>query len=59
MYGCETWSLALGEEFRLKPFETRVLRKIFGPKKNEITGCWRKLHYEELHNLWSSPHYIA
>jgi hypothetical protein len=54
LYGCETWSLALREEHRLRVFENRVLRRIFGPKKDEVTGEWRKLHNEELYNLYSS-----
>jgi hypothetical protein len=58
MYGCETWSLALREEHRLRVFENRVLRRIFGPKRDEITGEWRKLHNEELHNLYSLPSII-
>jgi hypothetical protein len=49
--GCETWSLTLREEHRLRVFENRVLRKIFGPKRDEVTGEWRKLHNEELHSL--------
>jgi hypothetical protein len=53
LYGCETWSLTLREEHRL-----RVLRRIFGPKRDEVTGGWRKLHNEELHNLYSSPSII-
>jgi hypothetical protein len=53
LYGCETWSLALREEHRL-----RVLRRIFGPKRDEVTGEWRKLHIEELHYLYSSPSII-
>jgi hypothetical protein len=53
LYGCETWSLTLREEYRL-----RVLRRIFGPKGDEVTGGWRKLHNEELHNLYSSPNII-
>jgi hypothetical protein len=52
---CETWSLTLREEHRLRVFENRVLRKIFGPNRDEILGNWRKLHSEELHNLHSSP----
>jgi hypothetical protein len=52
--GCETWSLTLREEHRLRVFENRVLR-IFGPKGNEVIGGWRELHNEELHNLYSSP----
>jgi hypothetical protein len=56
LYGCETWSPTLREELRL--FENRVLRIIFGPKRDEVTGDWRKLHNEELHNLYSSPNII-
>jgi hypothetical protein len=55
LYGCETWSLTLREEHRLRAFENRALRRIFGPKIDEVTGDWRKLHNEELHNLYSSP----
>jgi hypothetical protein len=51
LHGCETWSLLLREEHRLRVFENRVLRRIFGPKWNEVTGEWRKLHSEELHML--------
>jgi hypothetical protein len=58
LYGCETWSLTLREEHRLRVFENRVLRIIFGPKRDELTGEWRKLHIEELHNLYSSPDII-
>jgi hypothetical protein len=58
LYGCETWSLALREEHRLSVFENRVLRVIFGPKRDEVTGEWRKLNNEELHNLYSSPDVI-
>ena len=46
LYGCETWSLTLREERRLMVFENRVLRKVFGPKRDEVTGEWRKLHNE-------------
>ena len=53
-YGCETWSLTLREEHRLRVFENKVLRKIFGAKKDEITGEWRKLHNAELHALYSN-----
>jgi hypothetical protein len=53
--GCETWSLTLKEEHRLKVFEKRMLRRIFGPKRDEVTGGWRKPHNEMLHNLSSSP----
>jgi len=48
LYGCETWSLTLREEHRLRAFENRVLRRVFGPKRDEVTGEWRKLHNEEL-----------
>jgi hypothetical protein len=58
LYGCETWSLTLREEHRLKAFEKKVLRRIFGPKRDEVTGGWRKLHNEELLNLYSSPSII-
>jgi hypothetical protein len=58
LYGCETWSLTLREEHRLRVFENRVLRRIFGPKRDEVTEEWRKLHNEELHNLYSSPDII-
>jgi hypothetical protein len=51
LHGCETWSLTLREEHRLRVFESRVLRKIFGRKRDEMTGGWRKLNNEELHNL--------
>jgi hypothetical protein len=54
LYGCETWSLTLREEHRLRVFENRVLRRIFGPKRDEVTGEWRKLHNKELHDLYSS-----
>jgi hypothetical protein len=55
LYGCETWSLTLREEHRLGVFENRMLRRIFGTKRDEVTGEWRKLHNEELHDLYSSP----
>jgi hypothetical protein len=54
LYGCETWYVILREEHRLRVFENRVLRGIFGPKRDEVTGEWRKLHSGELHNLHSS-----
>ena len=55
MYGCETWSLMLREESRMRVFENRVLRRIFGPKRDEVRRVWRKLHNEELNDLYSSP----
>jgi hypothetical protein len=57
-YECKTWSLTLREEQRLRVFENRVLGRIFGLKKDEVTGDWRKLHNEELHNLYSSANII-
>jgi hypothetical protein len=58
LYGCETWSLTLSEEQRLRVFENRVLRRIFGPKWDEATGEWRRLHNEELHDLYPTPNII-
>ncbi|KAJ4428734.1 hypothetical protein ANN_25727 [Periplaneta americana] len=58
LYGCETWTLTLREEQRLRVFENKVLRKIFGAKSDEVTGEWRKLHNSELHALYSSPDII-
>jgi hypothetical protein len=58
LYGCETLSLTLREEHSLRVFENRVLRKIFGPKRDGVMGGWRKLHNEELHDLYSSPSVI-
>jgi hypothetical protein len=58
LYGCETWSLTLREEQRLRVFENRVLRRIFGPKRDEATGEWRRLHNEELNDVYSSPNII-
>jgi hypothetical protein len=58
LYGCETWSLTLREEHRLRVFENRVLRKIIRPKRDEVIGGWRKLHNEELHNLYCLPSII-
>jgi hypothetical protein len=55
LYGCETWSLTLREERRLRVFENRVLRRIFGHKRDEVTVEWIKLHNEELIDLHSSP----
>jgi hypothetical protein len=58
LYGCETWCLTLRQEHRLRVFENRVLRRIFGSKRDEVTGGWRKVHNEELHNFYSSPSVI-
>jgi hypothetical protein len=58
LYGCKTWPLTLREEHRLRVFENSVLRRIFGPKRDEVTGEWRNLHNEELHNLYSYPDII-
>jgi hypothetical protein len=55
LYGCETWSLTLREDRRLRVFENRVLSWIFGPRRDEVTGKWRKLHNEERRDLYSSP----
>ena len=57
LYGCETWSLTLREECRLGVFENRILRRIFGPKRDE-NGEWRRLHNEELHMLYFSPNIV-
>jgi len=54
LYGCETWSLTLREERKLRVFENMVLR-IFGPRRDKVTGEWRRLHKEELNGLYSSP----
>jgi hypothetical protein len=59
LYGCETWSLTLSEEQRLRVFENRVLRRIFGPKRDEATREWRRLHNEELNDLYSPPNTIG
>jgi len=53
LYGCETWSLKLREERRLRVFENKVLRRVYRPKRDEVTGEWRKLHNEELNDLYS------
>jgi hypothetical protein len=55
LYGCETWSLTLREERIQRVFENRVLRRVFGPKRDEVTGEWRKLHNEGLNDLYSLP----
>ena len=58
LYGCETWTLTLREERRLREFENRVLRRVFGPKRDEVTGEWRKLHNEELSDLYYIPNIV-
>ena len=58
LYGCETWSLTLREERRLRVFENRVLRRVFGPKRDEVTGDWRKLHNEELNDMYCSRNIV-
>ena len=58
MCGCETWSLTLREERKLTVFENRMLRTIFGPKRNEVMGEWRKLHNGELNDLYRSPNIV-
>ena len=58
MYGCETWSLTLREKRRLRLFENKVLRRIFGPKRGEVAGEWRKLHNEELNDQSSAPNVV-
>jgi len=58
LYGCETWSLTLREERRLRVFDNSVLGRIFGPKRDEAVGEWRKLHNEELHDLYCSSNIV-
>jgi hypothetical protein len=58
LYGCVTWSLILREERRLRVFENRVLRRIIGPKRDEVTGEWRRLHDNELNDLYCSPNIV-
>jgi hypothetical protein len=58
LYGCETWSLTLREEHRLRVFENKVLRRIFGPKRDGVTGEWRRQRNEELNDLYLSPNII-
>ena len=58
LYGCETWSLSLRKERRLQVFENRVLRRVFEPKRKEVTVEWRKLHKEELRDLYSLPNIV-
>jgi len=58
LYGCKTWSLTLQEERKLRVFENMVLRRIFGPRRDELTGEWGRLHNEELNDLYSSPNIV-
>jgi hypothetical protein len=58
LYGCETWSLTLTEECRLRVFENRALRRVFGPKRDVVTGEWRRLHNEELNDLYCSRNIV-
>jgi len=58
LYGCETWALTLREERKLRVFESMVLRRIFGPRRDEVTGEWRRLHNEEFNDLYSSPNIV-
>jgi hypothetical protein len=58
LHGCDTWSLTVREERRLRVFENRVLRRIIGPKSDNVAGEWRNLHSEELHTSYSSPNVI-
>ena len=58
LYGCETWSLTLREERRLRVFENRVLRRVFGSNRYEVTGEWRKLHNDEVRGLYPLPNIV-
>ena len=58
LYGCEAWSLTAREERKLRVFENMVLRRIFGPRRDEVMGEWRRLHNEELNGLYSSPNIV-
>jgi hypothetical protein len=58
LYGCETWSVIMREERRLRVFENRVLRRVSGPNRDEVTGVWTELHNEELNDLYCSPNIV-
>jgi hypothetical protein len=58
LYGCETWSLKFREESRLRVYESRVFRRILGPRRDEVRGEWRKLYNEEINDLYSSPNIV-
>ena len=58
LYGCETWSLTLREERKVRVFENKVLRRIFGPRREEVMGEWRRLHNEELNDVYCSPNIV-
>ena len=58
LYGCETWSLKLRQGRKLMVFENMVLRRIFGPRRDEVTGEWKRLHDEELNDLYYSPNIV-
>jgi len=58
LYGCEASSLTLREEMKLRVFENKVLRRIFRPRRDEVTGKWRRVHDEELNDLYSSPYIV-
>ena len=58
LYGCEIWLLTLREERKLRLFENMVLRRIFGPRRDDVTGEWRRLHKEEVNDLYSSPNIV-